>query len=121
MKEVEELGVSTGYSREISDTTRIIMPNGRTGHRRKIIDKPIQSSIYIMAIKNKGSILSDDEVKYLMRTYFKIPRNEQAKFPYRGHDDYFYKGLRVKATVGPNQQNGVNQLPQVTGSMSPIQ
>ncbi len=89
----------------------------------KISANQFNPAFIAWAIENKGLILSDDEVKHLMRIHHKVPKNEWSKFPYRGHDDYFYKGMRIKQTISSTNQNHnkLPQMPQVTGSLSPSQ
>jgi hypothetical protein len=57
----------------------------------KLLATQFNPAFISWAIENKGLLLSDDEVKYLMRTYYKISNDKWTKFAYRGHDNYFIK------------------------------
>ena len=97
-KEIEELKLNQDLPWRIGslqEFLNLIVEQDQTGKLSATLFNP---AFIGWAIENKGLLLSDDEVKSLMRTIFKIPKSENSKFPYRGHDDYFYKGLKLKQT-----------------------
>lgn len=108
IRKVEQLSLAKDLAYRLKALEEFISLTVDQETAGKLSASHFHSSFIPWTIGNKGLFLSDDEVKYLMRTYFKVPKQEQAKFPHRGHDDYFYKGLKLKEVFGIS-----NELPQV--------
>lgn len=115
IREVEELGLAKDLAGRLSALQEFLGISVEQEPPGKISSTQFNSAFVMWAIDNKGLLLSDDEVKYLMRTYFKVPKDQHSKFPYRGHDDYFYKGLKWK-TVN-NSPSNIQMNPEQTVMM----
>lgn len=132
MQQVEDLSLGRDLSMRLAALRDFLSLGVEQDQSAKISSNELSIEFMTWALGERGLLISDDETKSLMRKLFNIPKEQFSKFPYRGHDDYFYKGFKWKTINNSPNNVQINaeqtvmlptvsppQSPRNTGALSP--